>query len=106
MSGAFSRNKGHSWERKVARDIREFDKDAKRLLEYQVGFGYDLSTSLPFNIQCKNSRRVNFIEALQEADVGNGKVPLAICKVTGKGEYAFLKWKDLLSLFRQVRMDV
>lgn len=112
--GKEARQKGHSFERKIARDLREIDPSAKRVLEYQKGLGYDIQLdNLPFLIQCKSQVRPNFISALQEAVEAKkgdsklaGRIPLAICKVTSKGEYAIMAWDDFLKLIRRAFVEI
>lgn len=126
--GARERRKGHDFERKVARDLRKIDPSARRVLEYQEGLGYDIHLErLPIIVQVKSAKRVGFIAALQEAveakerlniahssklearrerGVVEEKMPLAVCKVTGKGEYAVIRWADMLKLLKKVFIEV
>jgi hypothetical protein len=46
--GKSQRNKGHMWERQIARDLHVVDPTAKRNLEYQEGGTRDIVTRLPF----------------------------------------------------------
>lgn len=113
VKGKGARKKGHDWERRVAMDLREIDPSARRVLEYQKGVGYDIQLdTLPFLVQCKSQMRPNLISALGEAVEAQacdpmlaGRVPLAVCKVTNKGEFVTLRWSDFLSLIKRVHWD-
>jgi len=106
VKGKGARIKGHSWERKVVNDLKDIDDSVKRLLEYQEGKGYDIDTSLPYLIQCKSKKQINWISALNEVPEVDKKIPIVIGKVTNKGEYAFLRWSDLLKLFKRIHIAV
>lgn len=101
--GKAQRLKGHSWEREVAIKLREIDPDAKRLLEYQEGFGIDIETKLPLSIQCKCTAKPNFIKAFQEAK--NSKkadsIPVAAIKVDHKGKFILLDFDFAFKLFQK-----
>jgi len=58
--------------------------------------------SLPFKIQCKNSKRPKFLDAVREANTDKEKseMGLGVVKVTNKGEYAIMEWEDFLRLLR------
>lgn len=102
--GKSERRKGHDWERKVANDLKEIDPNAMRNLEYQKGQGFDITTELPFRIQCKSQKRINFLDALKEADKNSKFIPLVVGKVTNKGEYAFLKWSDFREILKRLKL--
>lgn len=107
VSGAGARAKGHQWERDAVNDFKEIDPSAKRNLEYQEGMGYDISTNLPYRIQCKCQKQINWLKALGEADNGDESVmPVVAGKVTGKGKYAFMKWSDFIQLVKWAHMDL
>jgi hypothetical protein len=100
--GKSERNKGHKWERAVANSLHIVDPTAKRNLEYQEGGTRDIMTRLPFKIQCKNSKRPKFLDAVREANTNKDKdeMGLGAVKVTNKGEYAIMEWEDFLRLLR------
>jgi len=106
VSGKGARAKGHSFERKVVNDLREVDVTAKRNLEYQEGKGFDIDTRLPYLIQCKNQKRVNWIKAMSEIPEEEGFIPVVAGKVTRKGEFAFLKWSDFLNMVKRIHIGV
>ena len=106
VSGKGARSKGHQWERQIARDLREIDQTAKRNLEYQEGSGYDIDTTLPYRIQAKSRKQINFLSALQEIPENDGNIPVVAGKITGKGEYAFMKWSDFLWLVTRAHIQV
>lgn len=99
-----SRTKGHSFERQVASDLREVGfKDAKRLLEYQEGFGIDIAFVEPLRIQCKVGKSHNIENALKEAE-GVG-YPVAVCKKDRKRATATLYWDDFLIIVELLKKE-
>ncbi len=95
------RTKGHSWERRIANDLKPIDPSAKRLLEYQEGMGIDIDTKLPLRIQCKSSFQASKgLTGLAEAGEEAGKLSVCALKVTQKGEFAILHWADFLDLYK------
>ena len=106
LSHKSRRRKGHDWEREVAKRIRKIDPSAKRLLEYQEGKGIDIDTKLPFAIQCKCQKRVNFLKALEEAgEMAEelDKFPIVVAKVMRKGEFVFMEWETFDFLLRRLK---
>lgn len=106
VSGKGARTKGHSFERKIANDLRILDATAKRNLEYQEGSGYDIETWLPYLIQCKSQKRVNWLQAMREIPEIKEQIPIVAGKVTGIGEFAFLKWSDFLMMIKRIHIQV
>lgn len=105
-----ARTKGHSWERQIAKDLRGLDSSAKRVLEYQEGLGYDIQTRLPLKIQAKSQKRPNLMKAMKEAEgsvvKGSVEMPMAVIKITNKGEYALMRWSDLLIIMKKAFIRV
>jgi|TARA_Y100000310_G_scaffold325441_1_gene388907 hypothetical protein len=94
----YQRTKGHSWERKVAIDLRAigFSK-AKRHLEYQKEeiIGVDIDNSGQFAIQCKSMAKTPTMpKVFDEIKCSKEDIPVVVFKVTNKGEYACFKWED------------
>lgn len=106
VSGKGARAKGHSFERKISSDLRGIDVTAKRRLEYQAGIGFDIDTRLPYLIQCKSQKRVNWIQAMNEIPEEKGFIPVVAGKVTQKGEFAFLRWDDFLNMLKRIHIGV
>lgn len=107
VSGKGARRKGHSWERDVARELRDIDPTARRLLEYQEGQGFDIHTTrLSYLIQCKSQKRVNWLQAMNEIPEEKGFIPVVAGKVTQKGEFAFLRWSDFMGMVKRLHIGV
>jgi hypothetical protein len=70
--GKSQRVKGHSFERRTANLLKQFDPTAKRKLEYQEG-SVDIETQLPFAIQCKCQKQPSIFNAIEEAKLGKKK---------------------------------
>ena len=56
--GASNRTKGHSFERLIARQLREFWPDARRGLQYQDGHDCPDVVGTPFFIECKRMKKI------------------------------------------------
>jgi len=114
--GASARRKGHSFERAVAEDFRSVGFPyARRLLEYQEGFGIDLSGTLPFLVQVKAMNRMpNMPGLIKEILVNKQKIvrelgpeseegmPIAVVKLDRQGTFVTLRYEDFLSLVESV----
>lgn len=110
MSGRYSRRKGHDFERKVAKDLREIGyEDARRGLQSQGGD--DMPPDViapPFAIQCKNhAKKVNYRAAIEQSkgECPKGHYPVAVIK-EGRQEplvlMVYADWLDLLEQFKAV----
>lgn len=68
MSGSSSRNKGHNFERKIARSLRELFPDTKRGFQTRGGTGEEPDVDgTPFFIECKKHKRCNIQKAYAQA---------------------------------------
>ena len=75
-----SRTKGHAFERKIARALRDIWFDAKRGLQSRGG-GKDACDveGTPYHIECKRERRVNIRTAMHQANEDtHGRPPTVI----------------------------
>ena len=61
-----SRRKGHDFERKVARALRDVYPDARRGLQYRDARECDVEGT-PWRIECKRSERLNIMAAYRQA---------------------------------------
>ena len=84
MSGKWSRNKGASYERAVAKLFKFWGwPDAKRNLDqYQAVDGRDLKGTFPFVVQCKCGKAPSPWKAYQEArdSCTEDEIALAVVK--------------------------
>jgi len=80
--GKANRIKGHSFERKIAIELREIYPEAKR--GYQARGGTSAAPDVdgtPFFIECKKGKRTNIKAAWKQAlDNTDGRPPIAITK--------------------------
>lgn len=99
-----SRTKGHSFEREIAAELREFFPEARRHLEYHSrdANGVDVSHTGEFKIQCKRGRKWHSISAIEEiqCDQVLGDVPVLVTKGDNKPIMAVLHWDDFKRLLR------
>jgi len=106
--GKSQRTKGHSWERKVASDMRSvgFEK-ARRALEYHPddAKGVDLQDTGKFDVQCKALKIQPGIPAVMKEIKGKPEqIPVIVFKIDNRGSYAAFKYEDalmLMSLFHK-----
>lgn len=107
--GKMQRRKGHNYEREKARELTELGFPAKRLLEYQEGFGVDISCpTLPFAIQCKVGKNPPWYQAVLEAEDSNltkskSCIPIAFVKKDVVGEFAIIKLKDFYNILKVLK---
>lgn len=83
MGGKASRDKGHSFERRVAKDLREVFQDAKRGFQTRGGTKEEPDVDgTPFYIECKAHKKCNRKKAWKQADDAKapGRIPVAVCK--------------------------
>ena len=93
MGGKKSRNKGHAFEREIARVFRPYFPDAKRGFQTRGGTNEEPDVKgTPWYIECKRMRRCNPLAALRHAEEAlyvtaeegtrrkDPRPPLAICK--------------------------
>jgi hypothetical protein len=107
MSGAFSRNKGAAFERKVAELYREagFKNARRKLSQYQKSDGRDLENVDPFTVQCKCGKTVDWLTAYHEALASNEPsfFPVVHGRIDGKGTYVFLSeedWQEIVIMLK------
>lgn len=95
---ARSRNKGHGFEREIARLLRPLFPQCKRKLEYQSqeAQGVDLDGTGQLVIQCKRSRKSIPLAAINEIKVAGIKV--LVSKVDHEPIYATLQLSDLIRI--------
>lgn len=104
MGGSWSRNKGHSFERLIANQLKPLFPGSKRQLEYQIDTcrGVDLSGTGEFRIQCKKLKSYASINTIKEIqfDRALGEVPILVTAADGEPAMAVLYWDDLIDLIR------
>lgn len=103
--GAASRRKGHTWERQVARDLREiFGPDVKRGFQTRGGTkeAPDVDGT-PWFIECKCGKATNIKAALRQAvEATDGRPPVAICKDDRTEPVVAMLYSDWLNLLHTV----
>lgn len=111
MGGKTSRTKGHSYEREIAKRLREegLYPEAKRHLEVQRSEckGYDLDNTPPFKIQCKRNKKYAPITKLEEPvpDLEEGEVPLLITKGDRQRDVVCLYLDDFIELLHLIKIS-
>jgi len=109
--GRHARTKGHSFERKLAKDFRDRDifPDAKRHLEMQKeeAKGYDLDNTGPYRIQCKRHKKYAPITAIEEVQCLEGEIPVLVTKPDNKPAVAVLPldhWMEMLIALKELTL--
>lgn len=97
------RTKGHSWERKVASELRDLFPDARR--GYQTRGGTSEAPDVdgtPWFIECKVGKRPNIRAAMEQATTNtDGRPCLVVTKRDREEPLATMKWSDFLYLLRR-----
>lgn len=103
-----SRRKGKTFELEIVKHLKEVYPNAKRQLEYQEGFGYDIANTGRLRIQCKNYEAYAPITKIEEAysacNDENGCIPVLVTKGKNKPTMAvipFYFFKELVKLYQQ-----
>ena len=107
MGGAASRNKGHNFERDIARRFRDLFPAAKRGIQTRFGGGEAADVIVPhFHLELKRWKSCNIKKALQQAteECEAGKVPVAICKDDRKRETVTMYLDDFLPLVKEAKI--
>lgn len=115
MSGKRSRTKGHSWERKLAKDFQRLTvwlgyvrihqwEEARRQLEYHEddARGIDLQGTEPFAVQAKAHTNYVSVNTIKEIQCDENQIPLLITKGDHKEPMAVLSWKNLKKIIAAV----
>lgn len=108
MSGRYSRTKGHSFEREIARLLRPLYPQARRGLQYRDGVEACDVEGTPFHIECKRMKKVDIKKAFAQAkkDCQGKRIPIVISKedrqeilitLDADGELLTIPFEDWLS---------
>lgn len=109
MSGKSSRTKGHSYEREIAKRLRDegLFPEAKRHLEMQMqeAKGYDLDNTPPFKIQLKRGKKYASITKIEEAarEVSSDEAPVLITKGDRQRDVVVMYLDDWIDLVREAQ---
>lgn len=103
--GASQRRKGHNFERRVVRQLREAmpGADIRRGLQYRDGAECPDVVCPVFHVECKKGRKPNARAALvqAEADCGKGRIPLAVIGDDRQPPFVVLRLADWLDFVRE-----
>jgi Holliday junction resolvase len=103
------RDKGHNFEREVARQLREALPGA-HVVRGQQGFGgsnapdvaVDGANGSPWlHIECKRGKRCSIMAAIRQAVAdsdGTGRVPIAVVREDRRVAVAVMRWDDYSTL--------
>ena len=113
MGGKHSRNKGHAFERQVAKDAGKAlgfnDGEVRRTLQSRGGAsdGSDVSIAGHFAIECKRFKEVTglVVRALRQAerDAKPGQIPISICKGDREDAIVSMRYDDFWDMVQENR---
>lgn len=89
----YQRVKGHSFERKIARELKTLGIDAKRVLEYQEGVGHDVEEP-HFVYQCKKGKAINVKASYKEMSPPSGKIGAVVAGWDRDLTLVCMTWED------------
>jgi len=104
MSGSYNRQKGHSFERELAKEFQELGFDcmtSRNGDRSQDARGRDLVDTWPYAVQAKRYKNYVPINTIEEIEVDDGEIALLITKANNKPAMAVLPWHDLKKLIRK-----
>jgi len=109
MGGKHSRDKGHRFERQVAKDLGEaMGREVRRTIQFRGGAteGSDVVCS-PFSIECKSYKKLGGLiaRAYEQAqrDCKEGFIPIAVCKAARLEQLVTMGYADFLDFVREWR---
>lgn len=109
--GASQRNKGHNFERRIAKELRDIWPNSKR--GYQSRNNMDLVPDVEnpiFFIECKAHKKVNIKSALIQAEESrkpdDKRIALAITKDDNQPIIASMRYDDLFRILRLCGVDL
>ena len=111
MGGKSSRTKGHTWERQIARDLREVmpGEEIKRGFQSRFGGKEEADVECPlFHVEAKCAQSVNVWAAMRQAEEdaearGLKKTPVVIVKRDARRDapIAVLRYSDWLDMVKE-----
>lgn len=104
VMGKKSRDKGHNYEREIAKRLRPLFPQAQRHLEYQQGEanGVDLANTGNLSIQCKRFKNYASITRIFEVQEVSGKIPVLVTKGDRLPDMVVLSLDDFLAILDDV----
>lgn len=99
--GAASRRKGHSFERKIANDLKAIFPMSRRQLEYHTddARGVDIQGTELFKFQCKKLKKYAPITCINEIKCDRvTEIPVLVTAGDGLEAMAILPWEELLTM--------
>ena len=109
--GRFSRNKGKTGERELAKElIRVLGVSARRGVQYSGGpDSPDIETDIPdLHIECKRTEHFRLYDAMAQAekDAGPAKTPIVVHRSNRRPWVVIVKLDDLPNLVRRLEAAV
>ena len=109
MGGRSARDKGHRFERQVAKDLGEaLGCEVRRTIQFRGGScdGSDVVAE-PFSIECKSYKKLGGLiaRAYEQAqgDTKEGHIPIAICKGDRQEPLVTMGYADFLDFVKEWR---
>lgn len=105
-SGAYSRKKGHDFERFVAYCLQQVDPSAVRNVEECQTASVDIKWKLPYGIQCKRLGKWSTSpeRILEQADGGctTEQLPVAIVQTNGNAAVVIMYFGDWVAMVAKI----
>jgi|LGOV01.1.fsa_nt_gb hypothetical protein len=101
--GKAARDKGHSFERRIARDFRPIFPECIRQLEYQAGLGIDLANTDEYDFQLKCKKKHASINTINEIPIKPDRVRVLISKEDRQPIMAVIAYDDLFKMMAELK---
>ena len=101
--GRGSRNKGKVFERAVSKMLTARGIPARRAVQFDGTFDYDIKVELPVNFECKNVQNLNIHKAMiqSRADAKkNGDLPVVVHKKNNAPMLLTMDFTDFIDLLQ------
>ena len=102
--GKSQRKKGHEYERAIVRYFKALGFDARRVLEYQEAYGYDVVVENCLAIQCKRWKNYAPVNKIEEVDAPE-MIPALVTKADRKKPIICLYLDDFIKLMRLISCE-
>ena len=104
MKPRTKRQKGNTYERELAQDLRlsGLDKNARRMVLSGGAFGLegDIQTDLPIHIEAKRQETTKFQEWYRQSEgsASKVKIPVVVWRENQGQSFVFFKWNDFMEI--------
>mgnify|MGYP000170561305 CR=1 FL=1 len=101
--GRASRNKGKTFERKIANILTDRGIESRRSVQFNGMFDYDLTSEVPINWECKAVESLNIYNAMEQSIADAKKdeyIPTVVHKKNNKAILVTLEFQNFIDILQ------